>query len=49
MNMVEKAGSVSQTDSQRHGVMVRRNAEPQAFVRRSQIVGKAIFLYSYGP
>ncbi|OHB67013.1 MAG: hypothetical protein A2Y76_07535 [Planctomycetes bacterium RBG_13_60_9] len=42
-----RVGIVRQTDSDRGGILVHRNGEPEVFVPSHQIVGKAIFLYSY--
>jgi len=44
-----KVGIVRQVDAVRDTVVVRRNGEPDVCVRDDQIIGKAIFLYSYGP
>jgi hypothetical protein len=48
LDKVRKLGIVRQIDADRR-VMVHRNGEPETLVRSDQIVGKAIFLYSYAP
>jgi hypothetical protein len=42
-----KVGIVKETDPDRGGVVVHRNGQPDTFVPSNQIIGKAIFLYSY--
>lgn len=42
-----KVGIVTESVPDRGGVVVHRNGQPDTFVQNDQIVGKAIFLYSY--
>jgi hypothetical protein len=44
-----RVGIVARTQADGKDVVVRRNGEPDVVIPDSQIVGKAVFLYSYAP